>query len=200
MSKLSMKTLAKAWNILGFATVGILLISAPARSEPFLLPVQGGGGGGGFFAVCPPDHFVVGLRGRTGAWIDNMRLICARGGVPSLGAPFDHGFVIGNSVGGADDVAQCPQNTFVKNIRFNVVNTHGDDGFVVINTIKLTCFNNNGEFVAFRHLARDDGPHDADGHPVNSSLCPGNPRMALIGLHGRHGLFVDAIGAVCDRY
>jgi len=199
MSQIFIKQLANAWRILSFAAVGIVLISAPARSEPFLLPVQGGGGGGGFFAACPPDHFVVGLRGRTGAWIDNMRLICAHGGVPNLGAPFDHGFVIGNSVGGADAVAQCPRNTFVGNIRFNTVNTHGDDGFVVINTIEIFCFNNNGEFVTTRHFAQDDGPHTG-GHPDRSSNCPDNPRMALIGLHGRHGLFVDAIGGVCDRF
>ena len=60
------------------------------------LPVYGGLGGNELRSECPKGSYLVGLAGRTGAWVDRIAPICAPWlrGSQTLGAP-----TIGQSFG-----------------------------------------------------------------------------------------------------
>src|SRR3954447_15707646 len=70
-----MKTYRLVATSLLAAAMAALVFSGPASAQEF--PIQGGTGGGFFKIFCPPNNFMVGLRGRAGVVIDNFELRCA---------------------------------------------------------------------------------------------------------------------------
>jgi hypothetical protein len=46
-------------------------------SGAMTLPVRGGGTGTAWTAMCPANHMVAGVEGRSGTWIDVFRVVCA---------------------------------------------------------------------------------------------------------------------------
>jgi hypothetical protein len=162
----------------------------------------GGGPGGSFFrSSCPAGAFMVGLKGRHGDVIDNMHVFCAFvSPIPAIpprknwtrdpnnatGA-FQVGNFIGLSGGGGPDEQLCNPPHLVKTIRFN---TRFFDGLHLVAWVNMDC--THDRFVSHDVTFAFDVP------PGSSPITQSCPRgMWAVGLKGRFGDRVDAIGLLC---
>src|SRR6185369_5617076 len=165
------------------------------------LPVQGGSGGGPFRIQCDPGSFVIGFEGRTGAYIDNFRILCGsfdastrkiqpRGAVP---------ITIGTSNGGGPAPMPCPAGWAMHAIDYEETMDH------FVHHINFRC----ASPVTPENIWRTYGPTTPVAKPktfifskgsfLNMSYeqsCPAG--QFAIGLQGRSGLFVDALGLICE--
>ena len=86
-------------------------------AQATVLPAKGGQGDRAEEVRCPDGHILVGFAGRTGSWIDQISLMCARLVIPG----FTTGDVIvlpprgGN--GGGPEEQYCEQDAGIRDIR-----------------------------------------------------------------------------------
>jgi hypothetical protein len=173
--------------------------SAPAHATD--LRVQGGGGGSGFRTDCSGD-FVVGIYVRSGSWIDAIGLKCGtfnrQTGTfkkPAWNKAFHGGH------GGQFQERVCPGERFVSGIRFGF--TRHESPYVEF--VELTCSPVGAGDVVRACIETGQGCRSGHSHgggvmaPFGSSpvaqVCP--PGEAAIGIHGRSGIHVDALGLIC---
>ena len=155
--------------------------------------VRGGNGGGYFRDACESGSYLIGLNVRHGAWIDNVQPVCARWD-GQFGTRYNGGSHGGG--GGGPGQLFCPvgQIPTALGLEFNT-----------------------GPFVATVGAACRDAVTDALGKFVEIGTRPNGeptvpvqdqPRLALVfsscpggevavGIHGRSGSFVDALGLIC---
>lgn len=170
--------------------------SAQSRGEP--QPAFGGYGDGyrGTQVYCPDGQFVVGLEGRTGAWVDHFKLVCAYRGYSESGAVLRLHHVeerkFGTSEGGHETSSRCSvRDSAITAIDFNTVR---EDENRVINKIIITCRRidnyNQTDFLSF---GEDDGVGNLQ------SYCP-VPQYA-IGIWGmiNYAGYPGRLGLVCAR-
>jgi hypothetical protein len=170
-----------------------------AASAPALdLPPQGMGRGGPFRAQCNAG-FMVGFTGRVGAWIDNLRPICATWNGRQLVNPTSHPFQVGLSQGGGPASASCPN--FIGQIV--LYDTKGDGPTDVMHHIDFQCFTSTSVDEGWRQYGSSTKTESRDTGLLRKgytgqfvSPCPRG--QAAVGLHGRHGSFVDALGLICE--
>jgi hypothetical protein len=170
------------------------------------LAVQGGPGGKYFRTDCSGDY-VVGVYVRSGAWIDAVGLKCA----PFLPneSKFKHPAWNKAYHGGGGGAPQpegiCPSDRFVSGIKFGYTREGSDPRYV--DYIELTCTPITGAEPPNKVCLQtgngcwDDPPNKAGGvmaafqaDPFKQSCHAGE---AAMGLHGRSGNFVDALGLIC---
>jgi hypothetical protein len=181
------------------ALLGLLLGEIPAGAEgnPFQLPIQGGKGGGSFEVLCPPGFFMFGFTGKSGVVIDHLRIRCANVEIRDRPPPthwilfdqFTDGALVGDSTGGSFAEDGCSRDGLMDEIRFTTTfefkRTH------LIAYIRGSC----------HHPLQGRKPfHFGHHRPIAGEVvqrCPDG--MHAIGLRGRRGLFIDAIGLVCRR-
>ncbi|TWS97550.1 hypothetical protein [Reyranella sp. CPCC 100927] len=169
----------------------------------------GGGGGNRVAARCDPGQYLVGVSGRVGDDMDAIAPICAR--APSGGARSDivrkAGF--GGSGGNAREIL-CPESApFVRKLEVYAEGART----VVVNTIYADCGPLTGA------MPRPVAGYNASlsmGGPLYSSpsllpvIIPGNSsrvrsavtcpsHMIPVGVQGRAGAMVDALGLICGE-
>src|SRR6185295_14224386 len=68
-----------------------------------------------FTLECPAGSYMTGFEGYAGAWIDAMRIKCARWNEDSdkLDPPIKTRSMVGRSGGGHETKAECPEGWFV---------------------------------------------------------------------------------------
>lgn len=180
--------------------LGVFVLSSPTFAMQTEL--LGGGGGTPFIAPCPQGFYLVGLTGRTGAWVDRISPVCA----PWLGAqhtfgPTTTGQVHGSSNGGQPVLRVCPIGAAIARWETSYTRTNQSSiGFVA--SITATCLSierpSTGQIILVGSPAEEHGPLHAPaqfnvtGVPAT---CPAD--KIGIGIHGRAGLFVDRIGLIC---
>ena len=175
------------------ASFAALVFSGPAQS--FEHPIIGGPGGGFFRIYCPPGEFWVGLDGRAGDILDNIRLRCAGFHTEPSTPPrknwtittpkHNFGERMGDSDGGSPLRQDCTNNNFVRKIEFN---TEFFDGAHLMAFITMTC--DHGTVAGVDELPYGfNFPH---GTGPQRQVCPEG--MWATGLIGRRGFRVDAIG------
>jgi hypothetical protein len=182
-----------AFDVALLAAVGAVVFSGSAWSQ-LELPIQGGNGGGIFRVTCPVNTFMIGIEGNAGRIVDHMRLVCAPFTKTENGKNFkadqtklfNQGEIIGESQGGAFNQAICRNGGFVKTIKFN---TAFFEDKHLLEHVRITCKDAGAAESTHRF-----GFFESGGQPATQT-CP--PNMWLVGLRGRRGSFVDAIGAVC---
>jgi hypothetical protein len=179
MKNTLLKTAIAVAVVLGTVTAGSM---HSAHADDFV-----GGPGGGSFGVidCPSGTVVVGLAGRSGAVIDTMQLFCS----PPLGGPeaiMLDPRRIGPSNGGGPISAMCPVLKTAAGIDVNVARF---DGHVVVSQIILRC---RSELVGSDSSVVFGG---GGGDGAGGSTCPDHTFM--VGLAGRSGDFIDALGITC---
>lgn len=171
--------------------------SAQAQDVVFL-PALGGTGGYQFQDRCNDGGFLVGIRVYAGEWIDNIQMICARRD-PATGKMIDP--QPEGVWGGANGV------TNQGNSEFNFPCTAADIVFGMdvaetrdhpfIGHISMTCMNSTRlmkpDIGAKRFSVSGSGPLKDDV----SMSCPEG--FAAVGIHGRIGIYVDAIGLICGH-
>ena len=163
--------------------------------------IEGGAGGGGFITFCPPGQYLVGFDARAGAWVDNLGGLCATYDVQS-GAldgvtPLSRQ---GGSGGAHVDPVKCSSRTqAIARIQFFMtIGTGGGEGFV--DYLSLSCQNlssrsqDRSEEVALN--TEGGAPYKTNGdRGYHVQACPRG--QLAIGIQGRSGQFVDALGLIC---
>jgi hypothetical protein len=187
----------------GVAPLTLALIACPAGAGD--LPVKGGPGGSYFRSDCSGDY-VVGVYVRSGAWIDAIGLKCApfdrASGTfkrPAWNKPYHGGS------GGTMQERLCPPNSVVAGIRYGFTR----DGnrpkyldFIVLACAKMGQGGNVREWTTTANECISTGEGCWSRHPTSNSTglsfwnpCEGD--QVVVGVHGRAGLFVDALGLIC---
>ncbi len=170
------------------------------------LPIRGGKGGTDFRAECAPGSYLIGLEGRNGAWVDQLAPVCApwRWDLRAFG-PMVTGSLKGTSTGGVFNKLTCaPDQAITGWYLFPAIGPNRKEP-TYISVIHARCdrveppllsrrkmkylsFGCAGSLDCLRGLPRETW----------EEWCP--PGELAVGIYGRAGLFVDAIGLICgDR-
>ncbi|SLM49202.1 protein of unknown function [Nitrospira japonica] len=188
----------------GFASIYTVLIfsvlvCSPSPATGTDLPIQGGPGGTLFRAECPKGAYLTGLAGRAGKWIDQLAPICSplETVKRTFGAPQTMGSH-GSSSGGSPRTASCALGGAIAGLDFD--NTIGEGGLPdhkFVSRLYAYCQgiipNTLNSFFIFSPGGEGGGqfvPYGSD------SFCPTG--LVAVGFHGRAGLFVDALGLICQ--
>jgi hypothetical protein len=179
----------------------LLALALPAEGSAQDLAVRGGAGGAPFRQTCGHGQYLVGFHVATGAWIDNVRIVCAPriAGAFLVGGPRTPTSWAGRGSHPRRLVATCERNeTVVGAISFQMTR-HRDDRDAFVTHLAMTC----------RYL---EPPHDPMAEPIQITRMQDRPvgvsfgepirqscpRGTLaIGIHGRAGDYVDALGLIC---
>lgn len=183
-----------------------LAMASPDLGLATDLPVYGGLGGNELRADCPKGSYLVGLAGRTGAWIDRIAPVCApwlRGsqsfGAPSIGPPS-----FGASTGGQERQTICLDGGKTHAIQSWWIHLLRSDNHYV-QFIQVYCTPvtspvsaNSGQRLDFG--ATPDAVEEmVTQGPFNSQppfqACPAGE--VAVGIRVRAGHFVDAVGLIC---
>ena len=166
------------------------------------LPIYGGLGGQEFRADCPTGSYLVGLSGRTGEWVDNIAPICAPWlvakqvfGPPSVGP--SHGASIGGQEHPADCGVQAGNIHVVQSWKIDILRS--DNHYVKHIMAHCLSLSPSASSRVFHFGTKD--PYDQNisfgpfGTKPPEQACPA--KEAAVGIRGRAGQFVDAIGLIC---
>ena len=157
--------------------------------------IVGGTGGGGFRDVCPQNQYLVGVELRSGSWVDAITPVCGvfKPGLGAQGGPRSkHG---GN--GGGPQAGACPVGSFVTQLRLGFTRSGNQEKFLDYVQMKCTSAKNPSQ-TSDVCLATGEGCYTHINNAVIGPMgsdCPGNE--AAVGLIGRSGLYVDALGVAC---
>jgi hypothetical protein len=190
--------MCKAAGFLLAVLIGLAATAAHATD----LRVEGGGGGSGFRTDCSGD-FVVGIYVKSGSWLDAIGLKCGtfnrQTGTfkrPAWNKAFHGG------QGGRFQERVCPGERFVSGIRFGFTR-HESKYYVEF--VEMTCSPVGAGDVVRSCIETGQGCRS--GHPPGggvmepfgarpvAQVCPAGE--AAVGLHGRSGIYVDALGLIC---
>jgi hypothetical protein len=203
----------------------MLFIALSAQAQTSILPPIGGRGGGQFIARCPGNELLTGFELRAGDDVDAIRPLCVAAfgtretnpvqltsgsGLTTGKDPFGFDIVklesgwYGGTGGGVTNVI-CPKDTPIvigMYVRAEGVKT------VTVNNIHLFCgiaatTQQPSEFPS----AVFDGPvakstYDLfGGNPVvegdGTQRCPSG--LVGVGINGRSGVWLDAVGLICGE-
>ncbi len=178
-----MKCLARWITAFGFFAFPLLV---QAGSEK--LPAHGGGNGTSFNLDCGDDRVLVGVAGKKGAWLDQLKALCTEVEV-SNGRPQWLGLepdIFGPAGGsnGTDFQLTCPRDSAVRGMS-------GRFGWYVnrlnLRCVRLGAFGDN-ETIHVHGSQRGD-------HSFSMKYCS-DGKFAR-GFHGRAGIYVDRVGLIC---
>lgn len=172
------------------AVTCIALAASIAHAAKF--QAEGGRGARGFETVCPADQYLVGFQARSGAWIDQLKILCARI-TPDRVTVIDRKTrrAAFGGKGGSPSEIYCGNKELISGIQSALVD-HGK----YVHSIRFNCTNmDNGatrtEWVGSRlNLDR--------ALPREWQVCP--PGEVAIGMHGRYGVHVNAVGLICGPW
>lgn len=189
---------ASFWVALGLMSAAI---STAAQSETYLNPL-GGPGGSPFSRRCPPGEALHGFELRAADDVDAIRPICFRTGGP--GQSISPGMYAGEWHGGSGGRigrVNCPVNQQISAVVGMIVASEGRTE--VVNEIVLFCgLVSSNTFEPSTPGAIFEGPRykgtASPGRPTYNRQSQQCPKGAIaVGVHGRTGVWVDAIGLIC---
>jgi len=184
-------------------------LQTPARADDYLPPL-GGGGGAQFKTLCGDGQNLAGFDLRTGADIDAVRPVCVYGSGQTNQGPGGARYVFRTdwygTPGARTDQLLCPSSTPIV-LAMHIIS----EGIhtITVNNIALFCGQADiKNTVAAYPQAIFDAPNYV---PNTGFLGLGNPDVAsygggaeqcpagevAIGMHGRSGVWVDAMGLIC---
>jgi hypothetical protein len=181
----------------------IIALPAQAQADAVLEPI-GGRGGNHFVARCPEKKYLTGFDLRVGGNVDAIRPLCVSAYAPGqAGAIEPYRFGFGGTGGGDDVRVVCRTDApVVAAIRVGYEGAQSK----IVNNIHLFC----GLAAADQHVAKYpaavfDGPPTTPIGTSNSSRansyvlsrqdCP--PGLVAVGISGRSGTWLDALGLIC---
>lgn len=185
-------TWSKAYSLLCAALV-VTGLSAPALATD--LGAFGGTGGTPFRDECAPGEYLVGLDGRTGAWLDAIGAVCARWNASSKSFVAPRVVRYHGALGGGPQRETCAFDLAIGTAMIDL--KRSDDHLVAnvtfecysalppYNSVSAYTFGNGGGFVPI------------GGRPSVMTLqkCPAGE--LAVGILGRSGDSVDAFGLIC---
>jgi len=174
-------------------------LGAQAQTDAVLTPI-GGGGGGQFSARCPQGRHLIGFELRTGDDVDAIRPLCAVAHSPREAGPVEP---YPNSFGGdgGGDMRQlvCPGAAPV--VTGMYVGYEGKT--TVVNNIHLVCgvaaetqTSSELQSAVFNGPAYVGPSNSFKGEPGHGDQrCPAG--LVAVGISGRSGTWLDAVGLIC---
>jgi hypothetical protein len=178
--------------------ISALALSFAVPASAIDLEVFGSGRGGPFRVTCPAGSYVSGFEGRTGAWIDNFRIVCSSFDPASrrFSNPRPVGATVGVSGKGGPSSARCPAGFAIARIKYQ--ETAGDGPTPVGHSIAFLCGIATGMDLVARHYGPTSRPEvrgSKFGADFPETACPAFE--FAVGVQGRAGIFVDALGLIC---
>ena len=211
MSRHLARTTRRPTFLPALALATVLALPAPPALAQSYLPKIGGSGGSSFDARCPAGQYLTGMDLFAADDVDAVRPICITSSpTGNIGySPSNDSFAWHGGRGGAPTNVMCPPRSPV--VLGVAIESEGVDT-TIVNSIALYCgtLANESQTVANYPSAMFEGPRYQaskgflgiliDGNSGNPRLgqtnCPSG--QVAIGIHGRSGTWVDAIGLVCD--
>lgn len=185
--------------------LGLAGLAGPtAAAEPnWSSPTVGGSGGERAASRCPRGQHVIGFVTRVGADLDAIGSVCAEAVADGTRRGFDGGGWVGGT-GGTLGMVLCPESApFVRELR---ISAEGEET-VVVNQVSFDCgplegpmprlVNGYNRLGVSGEAWYSESPILAQNpsYANDTFSCPDG--MALIGVHGRAGALVDALGVIC---
>jgi hypothetical protein len=176
------------------ALAGAALAAPHAASARALfedLPLIGTNGGTSFTRTCPSGNVLTGVRWRTGAFVDGIGIQCspirADG---TLGDRVNVGEMAGGN-GGTAGQDNCHGGV--------IAGQNGATAGVSLGSLFFRCFTWNPQARAYTG-AENSSINVRIGLLISASerQCQDGDKPA-IGIHGRHGSFIDAVGLKCGK-
>ena len=182
-------TIWQRWLALTVTGAALLCFALSARAQP--LPPIGGPGGSPFIARCPQGQHLNGFELRAANDVDAIRPICVTAYGPSdVGPPVPGGIWFGGD-GGSPRQLVCPSDMPI--VIKMVVDYGGIDTKIVYN-IYLWC----GTATATQTLTEfPNAVFGASRQSVHlpAQACPAG--LVAVGINGRSGIWLDALGLIC---
>lgn len=175
------------WTFL--AAVASLVLAAAAPAHAGETQAFGSHGDKPYHDECEPGRYMTGVSWRSGAWMDQVTVICSR--LESDGTLVDPRPLTprGGEGGAGPFTASCPPSSVIREI--NVANTSDNSQ---VSALKFTCRSTGGPlFNSFKV-----GNSEWFGNLENTASprrCP-NGEVAT-GLHGGYGRHVNSAGLIC---
>ena len=153
------------------------------------LDIIGGSTGNYFEYICEPQRVLIGIRGYSGSWIDNVQAVCARVAANKVAGGNPEGPSFGGAAGQFNNYAYCLPETIATGL--SVTETADRS---VLGAIRFGCF----DFVT-RQLGYSSSIVAGDSLKAigTSQSCPTN--TVAVGIRGRAGTYVDALGLICGN-
>ena len=180
------------------ATVGTLgALRSPSLADTSL-PAIGSGGGTAFTRRCPAGHVLSGMRWRQGLVVDAIGIKCRPvGSDGELGAEITVGTMVGGS-GGTFGSASCRHFSADQPFPIIVEELAGGAG-VGLAVLTFYC---RPWYKEPRIFGGGSATSQVDvrrgGAVTTLRTCP-NSDSPAVGIHGRHGSIVDAVGLICGK-
>ena len=170
------------------ATLGLAIGTAYAFKE---FPTIGGNGGGEDRERCEQGKYLMGVKIRSGSWVDRITIICAEivDDRTHRNETFGKKNFGGN--GGGEKDLRCKPGERINFI--GVVPT--DRGARLVRQIDFLCVTLEGNR-GLKFEAGNSSGRFPDNN--NTQTCPNGE--AAVGLHVRWGAYLDAIGLICDKF
>lgn len=182
------------------------------RAAEEFLPTMGGPGGGQFIAPCPAGQNLHGFELRAGDDVDAIRPVCVTStGANEISAPVlttDSGLVPGagslggvfpqvapgwyGGPGGGIQRVLCPAATPLV-FKMEVISDSRDP---IVSSIHLYCGAAIARVPTNNPSAIFDTAGIAEFMNRESQSCPSS--SVAVGVHGRSGIYLDALGLICD--
>lgn len=158
-----------------------------SNGETCDLQTLGGGGGGDFRLPCPTGYYLDTIDTHGGSYVDSLYGHCTSftdsrsvKETKSTGGP-----------GGAEYPASCLRGTFSM---MSVSIAFEDNQFKFVRNIQIYCNGGPGAVCAGYGGVQCT---DVSGDKNYTETCPDG--MVAVGIKGRSGIYVDAIGLICGR-
>jgi hypothetical protein len=180
--------------VLNKATAWILVLLLAGALSPAAAGdthLTGGGGGGNFRDQCGAGQYLTGVSVRSGSWLDAVVPFCATFNAQTglLGAP---GFPMdrhGGSGGGAAGPTTCNNGQYVSGMMFGYTSPAGGRPQYIA-SIQLDC-------APIRPGGGSAKPRIGAGGTLSHGGVTCGDNQAVIGMIGRSGAYVDALGLIC---
>lgn len=181
-------------------SLAAVAVAAPQATSATVTQTIGGPGGQSFRLECGAGARLAGFRAQAGSWVDGLGLLCTRPGERTM-EPV--GWVGGQ--GGSVQEVYCSPGSAGLGLRFTFTNGRGLEREYV-NAIALSCEKGNSGAVCVdtgegcstffdRDAPFSIGINATDLRFPDSISCPVGE--VLVGIVGRAGNFLNAVGAIC---
>jgi hypothetical protein len=181
--------------IVGIPAIFVSSTNASARMIFETLPLIGGATSGSTFTRrCPDNHVLTGLRWRKGLVLDGVGIKCrpvSSSGL--LGTESNYGTMAGGNGGTAGSDGCGPAN-----VREVVAGQRGGSGGVGVAGLVLECYEWAGSSKSWgggTPTSRIEVLYNAP--QLNQHRCA-DAKKPAVGITGRHGSIIDAVGLICD--
>lgn len=178
----------------------LALLSMTATADATVFPADGGQGDRAELYTCPRYHVLVGIYGRTGAWIDQIGLICAEFSGPDWKRGELKREAPKGGSGGTPQEKYCTGDSAIRQVTPEKLFDGIEASSKYARSLRFSCFSpRNGSAAGGAHFDAPSINYGAGGLRsivAGPQTCPGSEYAT--GLNIRYGRHVNAIGLVCS--